>query len=105
MNPFEAVADVIVGFYKAGKGQAWLKLLFTLACSGVLSFLFTCGGMLLAPAHSWPIAIGSGMVMSAVCMTVVFRRSPLTKGLLLVLPAAEATKELQTDLEIIERTK
>lgn len=103
MNPFTALAELAVGFWKAGKAQAWAKLVFELLCSGFISFLMVCGGVLISPPHSWPIGIGSGMVSAAICMTVVFRRSPLTKGLLLVLPEVEATKELETDLQTIQR--
>ena len=104
MNPFSALAELAVGFWKAGKAQAWAKLVFELLCSGLIAFLMICGGVLISPPHSWPIAIGSGMVTAAICMTVVFRRSVLTKGLLLVLPEVEATKELETDLQTIQRT-
>jgi hypothetical protein len=36
-------------------------------------------------------------------MTVLFRRSPLTKGLMVVLPAEEALKELATNFQTIEK--
>jgi len=103
MNPFSALAELAIGAWKARTWASWLRLLFCMGCSGVLSFLFVCGSLLAAPPHSWPISIGTGMVVAAVCMTVVFRRSPLTKGLLLVLPSQEALKEIQTDIEVIEK--
>lgn len=111
MNPFSALADLAVGFWKAGKAQAWAKLIFELLCSGVISFLVTCGGVLgtsaaagkIAPAFCWLLGIGAGMVTAGICMTVVFRRSPLTKGLMLVLPSEEAAKEIAASLQVIER--
>jgi hypothetical protein len=45
------------------------------------------------------------MVMAAMAMAVLFRRSPLTKGLMVVLPEAEATKEIESDFQIIEKAK
>lgn len=106
MNPFSALAELAVGFWKAGKAQAWTRLVFALMLSGLLSFLFVCGTALVA-LHTtpgcWPLSIGSGMVMAAIAMTVVFRRSPLTKGMMLVVPTEEAAKELATDLEVIQK--
>lgn len=102
MNPFNAIAELALGWIKDKILQRWLNLLFELIWSGILSFLFVCGSALAGKTLTG-IAIGSGMIASAICMTIVFRRSPLTKGLLLVLPSAEALKEIQTDVETIQR--
>jgi hypothetical protein len=104
MNPFDGVAKFFLGMLEQKTIQNWARLIFELLCSGILSFLFVCGSILAAPPHSWAIASGTGMVVAAVCMTVVFRRSPLTKGLLLVLPSQEALKELSTDIEVIQKS-
>ena len=105
MNPFQGIAEFFLGLIKEKTLQGWIRLGVELFLSGLLSFLFVCGTVLIAPPHSWAIGAGSGMVVASVCMTVVFRRSPLTKGLLLVLPSAEALKEINTDIEVIEKTK
>ena len=105
MNPFEGIASFCLGLIKQKVLQGWIKLGVELFLSGLLSFLFVSGTVLIAPPHSWAIGVGSGMVVAAICMTVVFRRSPLTKGLLLVLPSAEALKEINTDIEVIEKAK
>lgn len=102
MNPFDAIGNVFLGWLRDKLIQKWVSLLFELIWSGILSFLFVCGSAL-AGKTATGIAIGAGMVTSAICMTIVFRRSPLTKGLLLVLPSAEALKEIQTDVETIQR--
>jgi len=102
MDPFNAIGNVFLGWMKDKIIQHWLNLLFELIWSGLLSFLFVCGSALAAKVMAG-VAIGAGMVTSAVCMTIVFRRSPLTKNLLLVLPAAEALKEIQTDTQTIQR--
>lgn len=102
MDPFQALAKTILGIYEGKAIQKWANLLFELLWSGLLSFLFVCGGTLVAKQPGL-IAVGSGMVTSAICMTIVFRRSPLTKGLLLVLPSAEALKEIETDTQTINR--
>lgn len=104
MNPFDAIATLILGKIKDGIIAQWLKFLFELLFSAVVSFLFTCGSVLCA-SDSTTIAIGSGMIMSALSMTVLFRResSKLTRGMLVVLPSAEATKEIVTDFEILQK--
>lgn len=52
-------------------------------------------------------SIGAGMVAAALSLTVLFRRenSKLTKGMLVVLPAAEAAKEIASDFETIQKPK
>lgn len=102
MNPFSALAELALGWIKDKILVHWLNLIFELVWSGILTFLFVCGSALAAKVLTG-VAIGAGMVSSAVTMTIVFRRSPLTKGLLLVLPSAEALKEIQTDVETIQR--
>ena len=104
MDPLGALADFVLGRLKQSAMALWLKLLFTMAFSAAVSFLFVCGTML-AVAQPASFAIGSGMVMAAMAMTLLFRRSPLTKGLMVALPEAEATKELQTAFQIIEKAK
>ena len=105
MNPFTGIAQFALGLIEHKVLQGWVKLGVELFLSGLLSFLFICGSVLISPPHSWAIGIGSGMVIAAVCMTVVFRRSPLTKGLLLVLPSSEALAEIHTDIQEIEKSK
>src|SRR6266850_6164112 len=89
MDPFNAIGNLVLGIYKEGKAQKWIKLLFTLGFSATTTFLYVTGGAL-ASTRSWPISIGSGMISSAVILTVLFRRSDLTKGMIVALPADEA---------------
>jgi hypothetical protein len=105
VNPFDALATLIIGKIKEGVWAAWLRFLFELGFSAVTSFLFICGGMLIAGTNVL-IAIGSGMVMASLALTVLFRResSKLTRGMMAVLPSAEAAKELATDFEVIQKT-
>src|SRR5580704_639584 len=114
MNPFDALAIFVLGKIKEGLYARWLKFLFELGFSGVVTFLFICGGILAGGAvvdsdigmAVWVIvAIGSGMVASAIAVTALFRRESngLTKGMIVALPSAEAAKEIATDLEYIEK--
>jgi hypothetical protein len=59
----------------------------------------------LIKTQNWALSIGSGMVVSSVSLAVFFRMSPLTKGMMAVLPAEEAAKELNTNIQIIEKPK
>ena len=104
MNPFDAIATLVLGKIKEGVWAEWLRFLFELLFSAIVSFLFTCGSVLVT-TRSAAIAIGSGMVVASLALTVLFRResSKLTKGMLVVLPSAEAAKELATDFQTIEK--
>jgi hypothetical protein len=104
VNPFDAIATLILGKIKDGVWAAWLKFLFELSFSAVVSFLFICGTVLCS-TEEYTLAIGSGMIAAALALTVLFRReqSKLTKGMLVVLPASEAAKEIATDFQTIQK--
>lgn len=104
MNPFDALAIFVLGKIKEGLYAAWLKFLFEMLFSAVVSFLFACGSMLLGKAPAG-VAIGFGMLWAAMAMTYLFRRetSRLTKGMIVALPAEEATKELNSNFQTIQK--
>ena len=105
MNPFDAIATFVLGKIKEGIWAQWLRFLFELLFSALVSFLFTCGTVLVS-TRSAALAIGSGMIVASLSLTVLFRResSKLTKGMLVVLPSAEAAKELATDFQTIQKS-
>lgn len=98
LNPLQLVGDLI----KAHRLNEWAKLLFAEGFSGVTSFCFVCGSSLVSHRPS-PEAVGTGLVAAAVMMTVVFRRSPLTKGMLVALPTDEAKEELEANAQVISK--
>jgi hypothetical protein len=104
MDPFQAGVNFLLGRLQQSATAAWLKFLFEMLFSAIVSFLFICGSVL-ATTKSPSVAIGSGMVMAAIAMTTLFRRekSKLTKGMLVVLPSAEAAQEIATDLQSIQK--
>lgn len=102
VDPFGAIADVILGIYKTRKVQQWAVLIFELSFSGMMSGLFVCGSTLIG-SRSWTVSIGSGMIATVISSVYLFRRSPLTRGMMLALPSSEADKELATDLQVIEK--
>lgn len=101
-DPFAAIAELILGVYKTRKVQTWARLIFSLCFSATTSALFTCGSILVS-TKSWPIALGSGMMIAAIVSTVLFRTSPLTKGMQAVLPSEEAAKEIESNLQVINK--
>ena len=80
----------------------WARLVFTMGFSGSVSFLVTCGGSLVAHRAPWE-AVGTGMCSAAVMMTVLFRRSELTKGMTVALPSSEADAEIKTNTQVIQK--
>jgi hypothetical protein len=103
MNPFDALSDFVLGRLKQCAWAAWMKLLFTMSFSAVVSFLFVCGTVLLS-TRSVVIAVGTGMISAAVAMAELFRRSPLTKKLMVVLPAEEAKAEIDSNMQVIAKS-
>lgn len=104
MDVFEGLASFILGKMRDSLLGTWFKFLFEMAFSGAVSFLFICGSVLIA-SENWPLAVGSGMIAAGVSMVALFRKeqSRLTRGMLVVLPAQEAAKELETDLQTIQK--
>lgn len=102
MTPWDAIGKVFLGIYQEKKLQSWITLIFQMTLSAITTFLFLCGTSLIA-SKSFEIGIGSGMVGAAIVITVFFRRSNLTKGMLMVLPTDEAKDELETNLQSIQR--
>lgn len=105
MNPFDALATFVLGKIKEGLYAQWLKFLFELGFSAVVSFLFSCGTLLFGKAPAG-VAIGFGMIWAAMAMVYLFRRetSRLTKGMLVALPGEEAEKELAANFQTIQKT-
>jgi len=104
MSPFDALSDFVLGWMKRTATAAWLKFLFELGFTMVVSFLVICGSTLMSTENT-ALSIGAGMITAGVSMTVLFRRetSKLTKGMLVVLPELEAEKEINTDLQTIQK--
>jgi hypothetical protein len=96
--------SLVESLIKAHRINEWTKLIFSFVFSYATTFSFVCGTAL-AAGKSCSVAIGSGMVSGGVVVTYLFRRSPLTKELFVALPADEANKEMDTDLQTLQRAK
>jgi ABC-type multidrug transport system permease subunit len=104
MDPFQGLADFILGRLKQSAIALWLKFLFEIAFSATVSFLLIAGSVLVS-SRNWALAAGSGAITAAVVMTVIFRKesSRLTRGMFVVLPALEADQELNSNLQTIQK--
>jgi|ERR1043166_3624314 hypothetical protein len=104
-NPLDiagAVEKAVTDLIALHRIDRWCRLVFTMAFSGIVSFLGTCGGALVAHRAPWE-SIGLGMCSAAVMMTVLFRHSELTKGMMVALPSSEAADEIKTDTQVIQK--
>jgi hypothetical protein len=63
---------------------------------------FVAGTALAAGTPAWR-ALGGGLVIAVTCTVRVWRKSELTKKSIIVLPEEEATKELDTNLQTIQK--
>lgn len=102
MDWVTGVANLITGLVKAHRLNEWVKLIIQLIASDLLSWQFTEGSALSATTPPM-IARGLGLVAGAVMATVIWRRSPLTRGLMLALPAKEAEVELDSNTQVIQK--
>jgi hypothetical protein len=112
LDPVSDVVGAVSTLIRLHRLNDWSKLAANVFLSGSISFLVVCGGTLGTVAYKhvpaslcWVIGVGAGMVAAGVSMTVLWRTSPLTKGLQIVLPMAEATEELKADSITIIRPK
>ena len=116
----DALAKFILGRLEAGVWAQWLRLLFELAYSGLASFLWgfgvtvgALGGTVLAGGAQIPsgliltIGLGAGSIWAVVSMTNLIRSddAKLLRGVKVVLPSAEALKEMDSDLQIITKAE
>lgn len=102
MNPFDGLAKYLLGRLEQKILQSWARFLFQMAFSAFVTFCFVCGSVL-TTTRSTVTGVGTGMVAVAIVLTVFFRTSKLTAGMIAVLPSAEATEELATGLQTIIR--
>ncbi|HZW92624.1 MAG TPA: hypothetical protein VFF64_06595 [Candidatus Eremiobacteraceae bacterium] len=108
MNPFDGLAHYLLGRLEQKIIQGWARFLFQMAFSAFVSFCFVCGSVMVS-TKSVITGVGSGLVIVAIVLTVFFRTSKLTAGMIAVLPSAEAAQEIVTGIQTItkpeEKTK
>jgi hypothetical protein len=90
--PFNLTLDLfsaIEKFVEFRKLNEWVKLILQLACSFIFSASFASGAALVIHRPPWE-ALGEGLMAGPTFAVIIWRRSPLTKGLMLALPEKEA---------------
>lgn len=111
MNPFDAIATYFLGKIQQKVYQKWITLLFQVAVSMAGTFLFVAGSIMVGSVAKMPasdalvLGIGSGMVASACVLVYYVRRDPNLKGMMFVFPEAEATQEINSDMQVITKTE
>ena len=87
MDPFKAIADIILGWHKAGQLQGWLRLIFGMTSSYLITFNVVAGSVL-GTTQSWPMGIGAGMVAGGAFAFVAYRHADkdLVKGITVAVP-------------------
>lgn len=98
----DAIAGAIIGFWNAKRVGDQLRLHVSLVWSFILSGSFSAGTALLAgtsPAR----ALGTGLIVGSSMATVLWRSSPLTRGMQLALPADEAAAEMDINKQVITK--
>lgn len=102
MDWVQGAVSLINGIIAQHKLDQWYRLIFSMLFSGLVTFLYVCGSALAAQRRTAE-AIGEGMLAAAVCCTILYRRSPLTKGTTVALPEPEAQTEMNSDAQIISK--
>jgi hypothetical protein len=121
LDPSSAIVGFIWDKIKEGVWAQWLRLLFQIFFSAIVSFLYgfsatvaLCGVAILAgaptdltPAWTFVLALGSGAGWAAISATKAFRAAPdkLMKGVQVVLPEAEAAEEFAQKFQTQTLTK
>jgi hypothetical protein len=102
VNPWSAIGDLILGYWKTKRLLQWGTLIFQMGLSATVTLLFVAGTVL-TTTGSFALGFGSGMSASAVVLVYFFRRSPLTKGMMLVAPQDEAEQEIKNNFQTIQK--
>ena len=102
MDPFQGLADFILGKLKQSAMALYLKAVFSMMVSGAISFLLVCGTSLVS-TRLWSVSIGGGMIVAAVAVTVAFKQSDLAKKVSIVVPSLEKQTEAVDGMTTIQK--
>lgn len=102
MDPFQGLATFILGRLKQSAMALYIKAIFSMIASGVISFLLVCGTSLVS-TRVWSISVGSGMIVAAIALTVAFKQSDLAKKLSIVVPSLEQQTEAVDGMTTIQK--
>lgn len=86
-DPLGALATIIVGWHETSAASKWLKLVFGIVLSYLITFNTVAGGCLIAKM-GWAVSVGSGMVTGAAMALTAYLRAnaKLTEGIVIAIP-------------------
>lgn len=102
----DAIGNFIWDEIKKGIWAQWLKLLFLLVFSGVVTYLCVDGGCLVG-GSSELIARGNGYVAAAGALVLCFilNGAKLLKGMTAIVPNQEVVAALETEFQKVQPDK
>ena len=102
----DAIEHGIFDWIKKGIWAEWLKLLFLLIFSGVVSYLVVDGGALVKGTPEL-IARGYGYLAAAGALTLCFKinGAKLFKDMPAIMPNQEAIAQLETEFQKVQPDK
>jgi hypothetical protein len=104
MDPFEGLADFVLGKLKQSAIALWLKLLFTMGLSFTVTLCFFTGTVGLKTG-SLTAGFATGLVASSLVLLGLFRMSPLCKRLLIAVPTEILQAEESGNLQRVDGGK
>lgn len=92
LDPFGAIAELIIGLKGAAQIQRWVRLLFSMSASYLLAASTAAGTALVADA-SVPVAVGWGLLSgSAMALVAYLRADPKSiEGTVIAVPQKTVT--------------
>jgi hypothetical protein len=112
MDPFTGIASYFLGRLEQKVFQAWIRLIFQMGISALITGCLTwgtAGAAAIYATHSASIGLAIGFCAALVMISVVLgnyiRTAPETKGMRFVFPSSEAALELGAELQTITRSK
>ena len=87
LDPFNAIAQVVLGVRNGNSLQRWARLIFSMAASYILG-ASTASGAALVAGSTTAMAVGSGLLMGAAMAFVAFISSDkkTIEGLVIAVP-------------------
>ena len=98
LDPFGAIAEIIIGLKGASQIEKWTRLLFSMGMSYLLAASTATGGALIGGA-SVPVSMGWGLISGAAFALVAYLRMDkrVTEGTVIAVPQRTVTDSVSSD--------
>lgn len=101
LNPFDALGNVVLGFWKDGELQGWIRLFVSCLISILITFLGvfgitlgTCEQQGMRPSAALLISLATACTASAASLASLWIKSPYTKGIPILYPFTIEAKRI-----------